>query len=117
MSAHAAEVVTELQGRFRQLADAPVDPDWQVPPMVIRIAQQIDRGARMFAAPESVAMLIASTPEVREALVAAATVEKLKARHVKRTWETRRADDAEVAICSACQTSWPCEDAEILGVA
>lgn len=89
-----------------------------LPPVVQRVSEVILRGQRKFASAEAMAMLIVNSGEVRDGLVALQAVDKLKTLHVATTipdhWNSGVTD---IRICNHCRTAWPCDDADILGVA
>lgn len=99
--------------------------DVELPAVVHRVAEQIERGFRGLAPAESVAGVIVSSGEIAAGLAALPVLEQLKARHFSRTWggivtvegETRPVRDDRVTVCSSCNVAWPCDDAKILGVA
>lgn len=59
--------------------------------------------------PADVAMLIVSQPVVWSGIV---RMQRIAARHQPRRWS----DDSPTQVCSAGCGSWPCDEAEILGL-
>lgn len=98
--------------------------DIEMPLVVQRVAEQIERGFRNLSPAESVAGVIVSSGKIAAGLAALDLLGQLRERHTRRDWGGAVTPASEpgyrsrrVTVCAACNVAWPCRDAELLGIA